>query len=153
MSAEPKPDFSELADFADTLRKQCLRNEHVVRRALNRAKAHYPVPLADELNDVACSLREARSVRIIRAASKRASRAAAHQPRSARVSRRVQIRVDPKPVARHGLGLAGDFALEGCASSRPFGCRMRLRAVAASGANSPTALYWNFTEETDEDLF
>jgi len=38
-------------------------------------------------------------------------------------------------------------------SSRPFGCRMRIRAVVASGASSPTELYWNFTEETDEDLF
>ena len=32
-------------------------------------------------------------------------------------------------------------------------CRMRVRAVAAPGAGSSRALYWNITEETDEDLF
>jgi hypothetical protein len=55
MSAEPKPDFSEFADFTDALRKQRRRSEMVVRRALNQAKAHYPVPL-DELNDVSRAL-------------------------------------------------------------------------------------------------
>jgi PAS domain S-box-containing protein len=32
-------------------------------------------------------------------------------------------------------------------------CRMRVRAVAAPGAGSSRALYWNIAEETDEDLF
>lgn len=32
-------------------------------------------------------------------------------------------------------------------------CRMRVRAVAAPGAGSSRALYWNIMEETDEDLF
>jgi len=62
MSAEPKPDFSEFPDFADTLRKQRLRSEQVVRRALNRAKAHYPVRLADELNDASRALDSALNV-------------------------------------------------------------------------------------------
>ena len=39
------------------------------------------------------------------------------------------------------------------ASTRLFCCRMRIRAVAKPGARSSSALYWNFTEETDEDLF
>ena len=38
-------------------------------------------------------------------------------------------------------------------SSTPLSCRMRIRAVAPWGATSPPALYWNITEETDEDLF
>jgi PAS domain-containing protein len=32
-------------------------------------------------------------------------------------------------------------------------CRMRVRAVSAAGASTSRALYWNITEETDEDLF
>ena len=32
-------------------------------------------------------------------------------------------------------------------------CRMRVRPASASGAHGPLALYWNITEETDEDLF
>jgi len=32
-------------------------------------------------------------------------------------------------------------------------CRMRVRPASASGAQTPLALYWNITEETDEDLF
>jgi PAS domain-containing protein len=32
-------------------------------------------------------------------------------------------------------------------------CRMRIRAVSAAGECTPRALYWNITEETDEDLF
>jgi hypothetical protein len=62
VSVEPKPDFSAFADFADTLRKQRRRSEQVVRRALNRAKAHSPVPMADELNDVALALHGALNV-------------------------------------------------------------------------------------------
>ena len=62
MSAELKPDVSEFADFADALRKQRLGSEQVVRRALNRANAHYPVPLTDDLNDVSRALDNARNV-------------------------------------------------------------------------------------------
>ena len=61
MSAEPKPDFREFAEFADVLRKQRRRSEKLVRRALNRAKAHYPVPF-DELNLVSRALDNALSV-------------------------------------------------------------------------------------------
>ena len=32
-------------------------------------------------------------------------------------------------------------------------CRMRVRPASASEAQVPLALYWNITEETDEDLF
>ena len=32
-------------------------------------------------------------------------------------------------------------------------CRMRVRPASASGMQPPLALYWNITEETDEDLF
>ena len=32
-------------------------------------------------------------------------------------------------------------------------CRMRVRPASASGTQPPLALYWNITEETDEDLF
>jgi len=32
-------------------------------------------------------------------------------------------------------------------------CRMRVRSVSASGDSIPRMLYWNITEETDEDLF
>jgi PAS domain S-box-containing protein len=32
-------------------------------------------------------------------------------------------------------------------------CRLRVRSVSASGAHIPRMLYWNITEETDEDLF
>jgi PAS domain-containing protein len=38
-------------------------------------------------------------------------------------------------------------------AEKPLDCRMRVRPVAASGAQPPLALYWNITEETDEDLF
>ena len=61
MSAEPNPDFSEFAEFGDVLRKQRRLSEKVVRRALNRAKAHYPVPF-DELNDVSRALDNALTV-------------------------------------------------------------------------------------------
>jgi hypothetical protein len=115
MSAEPKPDFSEFAEFADVLRKQRRRSEKLVRRALNRAKAHYPVPF-DELNDVSRALDNALNV----------------------VERAIE---ELRLIAKDGT------------SSRQFGCRMRIRAVAASGSSSPPVLYWNFTEETDEDLF
>ena len=32
-------------------------------------------------------------------------------------------------------------------------CRLRVRSVSASGGRMPRMLYWNITEETDEDLF
>jgi PAS domain-containing protein len=32
-------------------------------------------------------------------------------------------------------------------------CRMRVRPASAPGTQMPRALYWNITEETDEDLF
>jgi PAS domain-containing protein len=32
-------------------------------------------------------------------------------------------------------------------------CRMRVRTASAPGTQIPRALYWNITEETDEDLF
>ena len=38
-------------------------------------------------------------------------------------------------------------------ASRTLECRMRVRPVAASGSQPRLALYWNITEETDEDLF
>ena len=38
-------------------------------------------------------------------------------------------------------------------ASRTLECRMRVRPVAASGSQLRLALYWNITEETDEDLF
>ena len=61
MSAEPKPDISEFADFADALFKQRRRSEKVVRLALNRAKAQSPVPV-NELNDVSRALDSALNV-------------------------------------------------------------------------------------------
>ena len=70
ITAEARPDTSEFAIFAHAIRRQRLRSQKIVRRALNRLRA-----------------------------------------------------------------------------------RMRIRAVAESGASSPTVLYRNFTEETDEDLF
>ena len=132
MSAEPKPDFSEFADLADTLRKQRLRSEQVVRRALNRAKAHYPVPLADELNGASRALDIALDV----------------EHRGAFTSALMRS-LSPGMVSDWPATL---LSKDGPAS-KPCGCRMRIRAVAASGATTPTALYWNFTEETDEDLF
>jgi len=210
MSAEPKPDVSEFADFADTLRKQRRRSEQIVRRALNRAKAHYPAPPAAELNDVSQALDNALDV-IERAVEE------LHLQNDALFAARTEVEdayaqfrdffefapaayvvTTPDTRVRYanhaacsllGLrrnGLAGQLLIS-CvplehrgafrsalirslspgmvsdwpaillakdrASSRPFGCRMRLRAVAAPGESSPTALYWNFTEETDEDLF
>jgi len=38
-------------------------------------------------------------------------------------------------------------------ATRTLECRMRVRPVAASGSQLRLALYWNITEETDEDLF
>ena len=209
MSAEPKPDFGAFADFADALRKQRRRSEMVVRRALNRAKEHYPVPL-DELNDVSRALDNALNV-VERAIEE------LHTQNDALFAARTEVEdayaqfrdffefapaayvvTTPDTRVRYanhtacsllGLrrnGLAGQLLIS-CVplesrgpfrsalirslspgmisewpatllakdgtSSRPFSCRIRIRAVPASGASSPTALYWNFTEDTDEDLF
>jgi PAS domain S-box-containing protein len=38
-------------------------------------------------------------------------------------------------------------------TSRKITCRMRIRPVSAPSVHTPRALYWNITEETDEDLF
>ena len=209
MSAEPKPDFSEFAEFADVLRKQRRRSEKLVRRALNRAKAHYPVPL-DELNDVGRALDNALAV-VERAIEElRVQNDALFAARTEVEDAYAQFRdffefapdayvvTTPDTRVRYanhtacsllGLrknGLAGQLLIS-CVplesrgafrsalvrslspgvvsewpatliakdgtSSRQFGCRMRIRAVAASGSSSPPVLYWNFTEETDEDLF
>jgi len=32
-------------------------------------------------------------------------------------------------------------------------CRLRVRAVSVTRVQTPHTLYWNITEETDEDLF
>ena len=112
MSAEPKPDFSEFADFADTIRKQRLRSEQVVRRALNRAKAHYPVPLFAP---------------------------AAH--------------VVTTPDTRSLRGLAGNAAVEGWNVKQVVWLSDAHSGRSRVGCEQPIALYWNFTEETDEDLF
>jgi len=210
MSAEPKPDFSEFADFADTLRKQRLQSEQVVRRALNRAKAHYPVPLADELNDVSRALDSALNVieraveelhlqndalfaartevedayaqfrdffefapaaYVVTAPNTRvryANHAACTLLGLRRNGLAGQLLISCVPLEHRGAfrsalmrslspGMVSDWpatllSKDGPAS-KPCGCRIRIRAVAASGAASPTALYWNFTEETDEDLF
>jgi hypothetical protein len=58
MSAEPPPDYSAFSEFADTLQEKRVLSEQVVRRALTRAKAHYPVRFADELNDVSRAVEE-----------------------------------------------------------------------------------------------
>jgi len=208
MSA-PKPDLSEFADFADALLKQRRRGEQVVRRALNRAKARYPVP-ADELNVVSRALDNALNV-VERAIEElRVQNDALFAARTEVEDAYAQFRdffefapaayVVTTPdtrvhYANHaacvllGLrrnGLAGQLLIS-CvplehrvafrsalirslspgtvsdwpatllakdgSSSRAFGCRIRIRAVPASGATGPTALYWNFTEETDEDFF
>ena len=210
MSAEPKPDFSQFADFADTLRKQRLRSEQVVRRGAEPGESAFPVPVADELNDVSRALDSALNV-IERAVEELhvqndALFAARTEVEDAYAQFRDFFEFAPAPYvvtapdtrvryANHaacsllGLrrnGLAGQLLIS-CvplehrgafrsalirslspgmvsnwpatllakdgSSSRTIGCRMRIRAVAASGATYPSALYWNFTEETDEDLF
>ena len=208
MSAEPKPDFSEFAEFADVLRKQRRRSEKLVRRALNRAKAHYPVPF--ELNLVSRALDNALSV-VERAIEElRIQNDALFAARTEVEDAYAQFRdffefapaayvvTTPDTRVRYAnhtacslLGLrsnalAGQLLISSVplesrgafrsalvrslspgvvsewpatliakdgTSSRQFGCRMRIRAVAASGSSSPPVLYWNFTEETDEDLF
>ena len=141
MSAEPKPDFSEFGEFGDVLRKQWRRSENVVRRAPNRAKAQYPVPF-DELNDVSRALDNALNVVECDIEELRIHR-------TTRCSRRGRT---SRTRTRSSEWPATLIAKDGT-SSRQFGCRMRIRAVAASGSSSPPVLYWNFTEETDEDLF
>ena len=209
MSAEPKPDISEFADFADALFKQRRRSEKVVRLALNRAKAQSPVPV-NELNDVSRALDSALNVVEHAVEELRMQNDALFAARTEVEDAYAQFRdffefapaayvvTAPDTRVRYanhaacsllGLrrnGLAGQLLIS-CvplehraafrsalmrslspgtvsdwpatllskdgSSSRAFDCRMRIRAVAASGAANPTALYWNFTEETDEDLF
>ena len=43
--------------------------------------------------------------------------------------------------------------LQPTGASNPIACRIRIRSVSGSGAQVARALYWNITEETDEDLF
>ena len=38
-------------------------------------------------------------------------------------------------------------------STRPIDCRLRVRTGSIFGEETPRTLYWNITEETDEDLF
>ena len=209
MSAEPKPDISEFADFADALFKQRRRSEKVVRLALNRAKAQSPVPV-NELNDVSRALDSALNVVEHAVEELRMQNDALFAARTEVEDAYAQFRdffefapaayvvTSPDTRVRYanqaacallGLrrnGLAGQLLItwvplehrgafrsalirslspgmvsdwpatllsKDGTSSRPFNCRMRIRAVVASGASSPTALYWNFTEETDEDLF
>jgi len=209
MSAEPKPDISVFADFADALFKQRRRSEKVVRLALNRAKAQSPVPV-NELNDVSRALDSALNVVEHAVEELRMQNDALFAARTEVEDAYAQFRdffefapaayvvTSPDTRVRYanqaacallGLrrnGLAGQLLItwvplehrvafrsalirslspgmvsdwpatllsKDGMSSRPFSCRMRIRAVVASGASSPTALYWNFTEETDEDLF
>jgi PAS domain S-box-containing protein len=210
MSAEPKPDFSEFADFTDALRKQRLRSEQLVRRALNRAKAHSPIPFAEELNDVSRALDNALNVieraveelhlqndalfaartevedayaqfrdffefapaaYVVTAPDTRvryANHAACAMLGLRRNGLAGQLLITCVPLEHRGAfraalirslepGMVSDWPAmllsKDGTSTKPFACRMRIRAVAASGATNPTVLYWNFTEETDEDLF
>ena len=209
MSAEPKPDISEFADFADALFKQRRRSEKVVRLALNRAKAQSPVPV-NELNDVSRALDSALNVvehaveelrmqndalfaartevedayaqfrdffefapaaYVVTSPDTRvryANQAACALLRLRRNGLVGQLLINWVPLEHRGAfrsalirslspGMVSDWPAtllsKDGTTSRPFNCRMRIRAVVASGASSPTALYWNFTEETDEDLF
>ena len=210
MSAEPQPDYSAFAEFADTLQEKRVLSEQVVRRALTQAKAHYPGRFADELNDVSRAVDGAlddveRAVEELHVQND-ALFAARMELEDAYVQFRdffefapaayvvtapdTRVRyVNHAACALLGLrrnALAGQLLIS-CvplehragfrsavirslsagpvsewpttlisydgASSRHFGCRMRVRAVDSPGSSNPSALYWNFTEETDEDLF
>jgi len=210
MSAEPKPDVSEFAEFADALRKQRVRSEKVVRRALNRAKEHYPVPFAEELKEVSRALDNAlnaieRAVEELHVQNdalfaartevedayaefrdffefapaayvvttpdtrvRYANHAACNMLGLRRNGLAGQLLISRVPLEHRGAfrsalirssapGLVSEWPAvllsKDETSTKPLVCRMRIRAVAASGETSPTVLYWNFTEETDEDLF
>ena len=56
MSAVPRPDFGEFAEFAELLRGQRVRTARVVRRALRQVSSRYADGAAAELNDVSRAL-------------------------------------------------------------------------------------------------
>jgi PAS domain S-box-containing protein len=209
MSVEPKPDLSEFAEFADTLRAQRVRSEQVVRRALARASDRSPDSFSDELGDVS---------RAVDGAFDDVERAVEelYLQNDALFAARVELEgayalfrdfFELAPAAyvvtnpatrilyannaacallgRRKNGLTGGLLVScvplehraafrsalvrssspGMVSDWPatllssdggvtsIACRMRVRAVTTPGIRSSSALYWNITEETDEDLF
>ena len=208
MSVEPKPDLSEFAQFADTLRGHRAVSERVVRHALSRVVDRLPPAAREELDDVSQAFDGTLSDLDQAAEELRVQNEALFDARMELDSTSALFRdlFELAPVAylvttadtrvlyanqaacallgRRKNGLAGKplichvpledrsafrsavlrsnspgLVSEWSATLLPSGaaakltCRMRIRAVSAPGARSLCALYWNITEETDEDLF
>jgi len=208
MSVEPRPDFGEFAEFAETLRGQRVHTARVVRRALRRASSRYPEGFAEELNDVSRAFDGTlsdldRATEELRAQNEALFSARLELEGSAAVFRDLfelapcaYVVTDADTAIiyandaactllhRSKNALAGKplicfVPLEHRSSFRaavlrssvntavtswpavlfPTGapaeiaCRMRVRPATAPGTQQPRALYWNITEEIDEDLF
>ena len=94
-------------------------------------------------NDVACALLRCPKNALVR------------KPLACFVSleERVAFRTAVLRVCESGAVCTWPVSLFPRGASRTLECRMRVRPVAASGSQLRLALYWNITEETDEDLF
>jgi PAS domain S-box-containing protein len=192
MSVEPKPDLSEFAEFADTLRAQRVRSEQVVRRALARVSDRSPDSFSDELGDVSSAVNDALfaarvelegAYALFRDFFELAPAAYvvtnpgtrilyANNAACALLGRRKNgltgglliscVPLEHRAAFRSALvrssspGMVSDWPatlLSPDGGVTSIVCRMRVRAVVTPGTRSSSALYWNITEETDEDLF
>lgn len=210
MGVESKPDLSDFADFAESLRDQRSQNEQLVREALRRVGDRYPDTFLDELNDVSRALdgtlgeldRAAEELRVQNEAlfaarmelegtsalfrdlfelapsayvvtntDSRFRILYANQAASTLLDARKNALAGKHficfipPEDRHTFrsavlrstspGVISEWpaTLVPSDAAAKISCRMRVRAVSAAGACTSRALYWNITEETDEDLF
>lgn len=64
----------------------------------------------------------------------------------------TDVRDELRTVAHTGIS-EWSATLSPFRGSTTIACRVRIRSVSGLGTQRHRALYWNITEETDEDLF